>query len=195
MHRLWIPALLAALALAGCGRSASTGTLEGALFPPTEPVHDFVLPDQDGAAVSLASLRGHVVVLTFLDAVNRSDSVVLADQIRGALGLLGEPARELPVLAVSVDPARDTAAAARAFLSATGLSGRMSFLVGSPGQLTAVWKQYAIAPQTASDPVHNENSSEEVYLLDRGGRVREGYPIAVLTPGLLAHDIRVLQAG
>lgn len=34
-------------------------------LPPGEPAPDFSLPDQDGNTVSLASLRGHNVVLVF----------------------------------------------------------------------------------------------------------------------------------
>ena len=53
---------------------------------------------------------------------------------------LGAEAAQLQILAVTVDPRRDTPAAIRAFLAARGATGRMDYLLGSGAQLRQTWK-------------------------------------------------------
>jgi protein SCO1/2 len=169
----------------GAGSTGSSG-FAGALRP-TVPPQDFTLRDHDGRSVSLRDFRGRVVVLTFLYTTCRDTCPLTATQIRGALDDLE---REVPALAVSVDPANDTAQRARRFLFRRGLGGgRMRFLLGSRAQLAPVWRAYGIRPQ-GDDFDH----SAYVLLIDRRGRQRIGFPVQRLTPEGLAHDIRRLQA-
>lgn len=153
---------------------------------PAVPPQDFTLRDQDGETVSLRDFRGRVVVLTFLYTTCRDTCPLTATQIRGALDDLE---REVPTLAVSVDPANDTPERARRFLFQRGLGDdRMRFLLGTRAQLRPVWKAYGIRPQgTGFD------HSAYVLLVDKRGRQRVGFPVAQLTPEGLAHDIRRLQ--
>ena len=76
------------------------------------------------AIQDFAAERGHVVILTFL-ATDRCPDVctAVAQSIRGALDLLPRP---VPALAVSVDPAADTPARARAFIAYESLTGRLA---------------------------------------------------------------------
>jgi protein SCO1/2 len=164
---------------------------EGAAFAgaqrPAIPPQDFRLRDQDGRAVSLRDYRGRVVVLTFLYTTCRDTCPLTATQIRGALDDLG---RDVPALAVSVDPAKDTPERARRFLFKRGLAhDRMRFLLGSRAQLQPIWKAYGIRPQGEAF-----DHSAYVLLIDRRGRQRIGFPVQQLTPEGLAHDIRRLQA-
>jgi protein SCO1 len=154
---------------------------------PAIPPRDFRLRDQDGEPVSLRAFRGRVVVLTFLYTTCRDTCPLTATQIRGALDDLD---RDVPALAVSVDPANDTPERARRFLFARGLADdRMRFLLGSRDQLAPVWRAYGIRPQGAAF-----DHSAYVLLVDKRGRQRIGFPVAQLTPEGLAHDIRRLQA-
>jgi protein SCO1 len=154
---------------------------------PAIPPQDFRLRDQDGRAVSLRDYRGKVVVLTFLYTTCRDTCPLTATQIRGALDDLG---RDVPALAVSVDPANDTPERARQFLFKRGLArDRMRFLLGSRAQLQPIWKAYGIRPQGEAF-----DHSAYVLLIDRRGRQRIGFPVQQLTPEGLAHDIRRLQA-
>ena len=54
----------------------------------------FSLVDQHGQAVSLASLRGKAIGLTFLDPVCTSDCPVIAQEFRAADRILGASARQ-----------------------------------------------------------------------------------------------------
>lgn len=185
----------AGLALAPQGSdgagSAGPTAVAGALRPPGMPPVDFALDDQDGERVSVADLRGQVTVVTFLYTTCEDACPLVAQQIRGALDLLG---RDVPVLAVSVDPQADTQRRARAFLLDQRLPDRMDFLLGSPEELRPVWKAFGIQPRTVRDDGPDSDHSVSVVLLDRDGVQRIGYPLNGLTPDALAGDIRLLEA-
>jgi protein SCO1 len=159
----------------------------GALSPPDIAVRDFSLRDQDGRPASLREYRGHVVVLTFMYSTCQDTCPVTAQTIRGALDQVGH---DVPVLAVSVDPANDTRDTAERFLVKQGLSaGRMRFLLGTRAQLQPIWKAYGIRPQG-----NGFEHTAYVAVLDRDGRQRIAFPADHLTDRDLAHDIRELEA-
>ena len=183
-------AAAAAVALALANRSsdgevsAQTG-YAGSLRPPAMPPTRFALRDQEGRGVDVASLRGGPVVVTFLYTTCKDTCPLTADQIRGALDDLG---KDVPVLAVSVDPANDTRTRAQAFLARHGLAGRARFLLGTRAQLAPVWRQFGIRPQGEGF----EHTASTV-ILDRAGRQRIGFLADILTPDGLAHDLRKLS--
>jgi protein SCO1 len=159
----------------------------GALSPADIAVRDFTLRDQDGRPASLREYRGRVVVLTFMYSTCQDTCPVTAQTIRGALNQLG---RDVPVLAVSVDPANDTGDTAERFLVKQGLSaGRMRFLLGTRAQLQPIWKAYGIRPQGKGF-----EHTAYVAVLDRTGRQRVAFPVDHLTDRDLAHDIRKLES-
>ena len=174
----------------GAGSAGQTG-VAGALRPPGMPPVDFALRDEDGERISTADLRGKVTVVTFLYTTCEDACPLVAQQIRGALDLIG---REVPVLAVSVDPESDTQRRARAFLLDQRLTDRMHFLLGSREELRPVWKAFGIQPQTVREDGPDSDHSVSVVLLDRNGVQRIGYPLNGLTPDALAHDIALLEA-
>jgi protein SCO1/2 len=159
----------------------------GALSPPDVAVRDFSLRDQDGRAASLREYRGRVVVLTFMYSTCQDTCPVTAQTIRGALDQVGH---DVPVLAVSVDPAHDTPDTAERFLVKQSMSaGRMRFLLGTRAQLQPIWKAYGVRPQG-----NGFEHTAYVAVLDQTGRQRVGFPIDHLTDRDLAHDIRKLEA-
>ena len=172
----------AAPAELGVGPSGFVGALR-----PEIPPQDFRLTDEEGRRVALSDFRGQVVALTFLYTTCEDTCPITTSQIRGALDDLGG---DVPVLAVSVDPAGDTRARARRFLLDQRMTGRMRFLLGSPAQLERVWKAYGIQPQGRGKEAFDH--SAHVVLIDREGRQRIGHPAAKLRPEGLAHDLRVL---
>jgi len=174
----------------GAGATTAQGTIAGALRPPGIPPADFALRDQDGERVSTADVRGQVTVVTFLYTTCEDACPLVAQQIRGALDLLG---RDVPVLAVSVDPVGDTQRRARSFLLDQRLVDRMDFLLGSSEELRPVWDDFGIQPQTVREDGPQSDHSVSVVLLDRDGVQRIGYPINGLTPDALAGDIALLE--
>jgi protein SCO1/2 len=165
----------------------SADAFAGALSPPDVAVRDFSLRDQDGRTASLREYRGRVVVLTFMYSTCQDTCPVTAQTIRGALDQVGH---DVPVLAVSVDPAHDTPDTAERFLVKQSMSaGRMRFLLGTRSQLRPIWKAYGIQPQG-----NGFEHTAYVAVLDQTGRQRVGFPIDHLTDRDLAHDIRKLEA-
>jgi protein SCO1/2 len=168
------------LAQRGEDAPAATGW-EGSLRPPGARLPDFSLTTQDGEAVTASSLRGRPLVVTFIYSTCRDTCPAQVQSIRGALDDLG---RDVPVVGVSVDPANDTPASARAFLLEQSMTGRMEFLLGTQGELEPVWKAFGIAPQR-----RGRDHSAYTVLVDGEGRQRIGFPASQLTPSALAHDL------
>jgi protein SCO1 len=156
----------------------------GAIRPETPPAR-FALRDQDGELIKASGLRGQPVIVAFMYTTCENECPTIAQQIRGALDRLGS---DVPVVAVSVDPAGDTPQSAQRFLSAQRLGGRMNFLLGSDRTLQPVWREFGVEPQK-----DGREHTAIVVLLDANGRQRIGFPLSELTPEGIAHDVRVLQ--
>ena len=151
--------------LGSCAPAPLAGTDLGKRMAP-----DFTLLDgPTGDSVTLTGLRGRVVVLTFL-YTNCPDACPLtADKLRDARASLADAAKELSLVAVSVDPAGDTPDATRAFVRAHRLEGALRFLVGDRASLARVWASYGIGAEPAGSVVaHND----AIYLIDKQGRER-----------------------
>jgi protein SCO1/2 len=180
---------LGAVVLAARGRDTDEGspnTFEGALMPEGLRAPDFRLRNQDGDPVSMRSLRGQPVVVTFLYTHCEDTCPIQAQTIRGALDQLGH---DVPALAVAVDPPNDTPESARKFLAEQRATGRIDFVLGSRSELRPVWKGFgSIKPQSVT-----EEHQARFTLVDSRGFQRVGYPGAEATPERLAHDLRLLE--
>ncbi len=186
-------AAVAGVFIASRGDDGSDGVAVGAtgwagfVRPPGATAPDFALRDQDGERVTMADYRGRPVALTFVYSTCEDTCPALVDQVRGALDDTG---LDVPLLAVSVDPANDTPERARRFLNERRMTGRARFLLGSERELAPVWRGYGVQPQ--SDDLEH---SATVVLVDAEGRQRVGFPHDQLTPEALAHDLRRLAKG
>ena len=159
----------------------------GFVRPPGAVAPDFTLRDQDGKLATMGQYRGRPVAVTFVYSTCEDTCPALVDQVRGALD---DTDADVPLLAVSVDPAGDTPASARRFLNERRMTGRARFLLGDRQRLAPVWKGYGVQPQRGE-----LDHSAAVVLVDAQGRQRVGFPYAELTPEALAHDIRRLTTG
>jgi protein SCO1/2 len=184
-------AAFAAMALAaGSAEESSSGGSErfaGATLPEGLRAPELGLRDERGGVVRMSDLRGEPVVVTFLYSNCEDSCPAQAQQVKGALNELG---RDLPALAISVDPANDTAETARGFLSEQRMTGRMRFVLGTRPELRRVWRGYGIQPQ-----LDDLDHSARIVLVDGAGFQRVGYPLGEVTPERLAHDLRLLAAG
>lgn len=137
----------------------------------TRPAPDFTLANQDGRAVSLSSLRGRVLLLTFLNSrckqLCRIEGPLLGDVQRGV------PEAERPVIvAVSVNP-EDTAVSVRGAAHDWGWWPHdWHWLMGKPEQLAKVWRAYGVDVQKTPDDIGH---SGVLYVIDRAGDERAGY--------------------
>jgi protein SCO1 len=147
------------------------------------------LRDQSGAATSLKSLHGHVVLLTFLDS-----KCVRECPIEGHV--LGDVFRRMKgtgavALVVSVDPWADTPRSARAFAARAGWSDGWRWLLGDRAALAPVWRAYNIAvKRTPGDILH----SAALYVIDPSGDLRAGY-LFPFSADSVTQDVQRLAAG
>jgi cytochrome oxidase Cu insertion factor (SCO1/SenC/PrrC family) len=140
------------------------------------PAADFRLTDQDGRQVSLASLRGRTVLLTFLDPVCTSDCPLIAQEFRAADAMLGSATRRVTLVAIATNPVYRTAAYTRAFDRQEGLRmPNWRFLTGSLPQLEQAWRNYGVAAEIL--PAGGMIAHTDVaYVIDAHGHIRAELP-------------------
>jgi len=166
----------APMALAQANHNASpiiAQAIDGSAAPLDFKAPAFTLTDQNGRQVSLASLRGKVVLLTFLDPVCTSDCPQIAQEFSGADRVLGAGARNVELVAIVANPLYRSIAYTRAFDAQERLTSvpNWLYLTGSLAQLEQAWKNYAIAAQIL--PAGGMIAHTDVaYVIDRGGYTR-----------------------
>ncbi len=141
------------------------------------PAPVFRLTDQFGRSVSLASLRGRVVVLTFLDPVCTSDCPLIAQEMRAADQLLGKESQRAEFIAVVANPIFHSVADVQAFDRQEALTRLTNwrYLTGSVSQLQAVWNDYGI--QALVEPGGAMIAHSELfYVIDPSGHTRYVLP-------------------
>ena len=138
------------------------------------PAPGFSLTDQNGRTVSLASLRGKVVLMTFLDPVCTSDCPIIAQEFKQAGQMLGAQATNVELVAVVANPTYRSTAFTRAFDRQEGLTTVPDwlYLTGSLSQLSAVWRHYGVAVENlpaGAMAAHNDLA----VVIDPAGRIRQ----------------------
>ena len=138
------------------------------------PAPGFSLTDQDGRTVSLASLRGKVVLMTFLDPVCTTDCPIIAQEFKQAGQMLGAQAGQVELVAVVANPTYRSTAFTRAFDRQEGLTTvpNWLYLTGSVGQLGAVWRHYGVTVQNLPAGAMSAHNDLAV-VIDPAGRIRQ----------------------
>ncbi len=136
--------------------------IDGSSTPLDSPAPAFSLTDQHGRDVTLASLRGKVVLLTFLDPVCTSDCPLEAQEFRQAGQLLGADDRRVELVAIVANPVDYQLGYTQAFDRQEGLDGvpNWLYLTGSPAQLAQVWRGYGIAARDRARRVDDRAQRE-----------------------------------
>ncbi len=188
-----VVAAIGALAILafGVGGGGASAALNATPVEPPAPAPAVTGRDQAGRAVALPA-AGRPMVVTFLFTRCPTTCPLIASQLSGALDELGPDAGEVDVVAISVDPAGDTPARARAFLRSHGLEGRMRYVVGDADRLRPLWSAWQVAAQPADRPSLSLHSARLV-LVDREGRQVGRYAGGLpIPPSDIAADIRTL---
>ena len=175
--------------LAACAAPVLVGT---EIAPAAGP--DFTLTDGiSGRATTLSAQRGKVVVLSFLYTHCPDVCPLTAEVFRQTQQKLTADERARTIfMAVSVDPAQDTAQAVRAFAQDHGLATNFLFLIGTADQLRTVWSAYGI--RTETDPTTpGVGHSDAIYVLNGKGQARV-LVHSDIAPSDLATDIKILAA-
>jgi cytochrome oxidase Cu insertion factor (SCO1/SenC/PrrC family) len=149
-------------------------SIAGSSVPLNFAAKGFALTDQRGQTVSLASLRGKVVLLTFLDPVCTTDCPLIAQEFRAAGQLLGASSDKVELVAVVTNPIYHQVADTAAFDRQEHLDQvpNWRYLTGSVPQLQQVWKDYGISAEIL--PAGSMIGHQDVaYIIDAEGQVRQ----------------------
>ncbi len=177
------------LMLTACG--GSTTKLTGTSLD-KQPAPDFTLTDQRGQTVTLSSFHGKAIALTFIYTNCTDICPLIAEKLHAAYqDLSAGEQQNVVLLAVTVDPARDTPAALQAFSEKHSLADTVNWhaMTGDPTTLAKIWKDYYIdasgmisedatpipgsiatpeASPSAAPPAH----TDAIFIIDKDGNER-----------------------
>lgn len=178
--------------LASCGSPEPSFSLKNitGLMPPLE----FELTNQDGMRVTADDFRDQVVLLYFGYTQCPDACPTTLATLERALHTLGPAARQVRVLFVSVDPARDTTAILRQYVKAFG--PEFAGLTGDDAALTALTKRYRVAysrDKPDDRGLYAVTHSSAVFVFQKGGKARL-LAREQDSSAAIAHDLRRLIA-
>lgn len=194
MKALFFSLLLCAGAASAAQLAAQTGDqLKAGVFDPPRAAPEFALPSSTGTPAKLSDYRGKVVVLEFGFSHCAAVCPVSLASLTQARQLLGARGKDVQVLFITVDPARDSAARLRSYLAQfdPGFVG----ITGSEAQIAQLLKDYGISatkiPLAGSKTEYAMNHSSYLYFIDRQGRQRAMMPFGRPAADI-AHDLAIL---
>src|SRR6266446_1742422 len=112
---------------------------------------DFRLTDQFGHPFTLSSLRGHEVVLAFIDARCKTLCPLTAQIMYDAKAQLGaSAASQVDLVAVNANPTATSVAVVQAWSITHGMLHQWLFLTGTAQELQSVYRLYNVYVQVSS---------------------------------------------
>ena len=192
-HGILLVALAGCTLLAACGDgkpSFKNTDLTGASYG-----RDFQLTDHTGRPRTLADFRGKVVTLFF--GFTRCPDVcpTTLAEMRDVLGKLGEDAKRVQVIFVTVDPERDTEALLAKYITAFDPS--FIGLRGDAAQTAAVAKEFKVFFEKRAGTTPDSYTIDHTagtYVIDPHGRLRL-FVRHAQNPDPLVSDLKLILAG
>jgi protein SCO1/2 len=167
--------LLGVLAWSPCALAHEAAHGEEQRLPTIGAAPDFALTSQDGAEVTLASLRGKVVAVAFIYASCPDVCPMLTDKMARVQDALGADfGAEVAFLSITTDPEHDTPAVLKEYAEAfdANLAGWI-FLTGEPAAVRDVAHRYGVAVVKAAGG--QVDHTLLTTLIDRQGTMRVQY--------------------
>jgi protein SCO1/2 len=156
------------------------------------PAAAFTLTSQDGARLSLADLRGKVVVVTFIYASCADTCPLLTAKMAGLQSRLGADfGSKVWFVSITVDPERDSPAILKRYAEAHGANpAGWAFLTGTPAEIREVARRYGVVyRRTARGDVDHTFLTS---VIDQVGTLRVQYLGVRFDPDELLADLRSL---
>ena len=165
---------MAAASVKGTADPILAEAIAGYSPPLNTPAPPFQLTDTHGRTVTLDSLRGKVVLLTFLDPVCTTDCPLIAQEFKAAGAQLGAQASQVDLVAIAANPTYYSTQFTQAFTRQEGLSAVPDwlYLTGTLTQLRQIWVQYGVDVQNlpaGAMSAHNDLA----FVIDRSGHIRQ----------------------
>jgi protein SCO1/2 len=178
--------LLAAMLISAAGT-------EGSRLAVIRTPADFTLTAQDGKPFHLSSLRGKVVLVSFVFTTCNgtcpatTHRMVLAAETLAKVGLTDK----VHFLSITIDPARDKPAVLRDYMRLYDIDAKhWTFLTGSQKQIDKVLSDWGMWARPAANGQLDHPS--RVFLLDPRGCLREIYDLQFFRPPWVREDVQLL---
>jgi protein SCO1/2 len=193
-RRLFLISLMAGatLALAGCERTTPPHRFNSVDLTGAEYARQINLPDFDGKPRTLADFKGKVVAVFFGYTQCPDACPTTMAELAGIEKTLGPDAARLQVVFITVDPARDSAALLKSYV--TNFRPDFIALRGDEAQTKAVAKEFKVFYEKVpgrTDDSYTIDHTAGTYLFDTQGRIRL-FASQSLDPALLTADIKAL---
>jgi protein SCO1 len=177
------------------GSTASqTGNYAGLTVSNPKQAPPLALDNYLGTPINIANYRGKAVLVTFLYTHCPDVCPLITSKLHTALSEMSAAERRtVAIIAVSVDPRGDTPDTVARFLAAHEMVGSMQYLIGSAGELGAVWSRWGIgASREAGDPALVAHTAL-VYGITARGAIVTIYP-PTFNPREIVRDVPLLAA-
>lgn len=157
------------------------------------PMPPFDLTDQEGARISLESLKGRVVLVTAVYSTCTTSCPMMLTKIRAVLGQLTEAERsELSVVAFSLNPETDTRELRSLTANMYGMHApQFHFVNGLPAEVDAVLDRLSVY-RSRDEATGQIQHSNLFFLLDREGRIAYRLSLSQNEQSWLGSALRVL---
>jgi protein SCO1/2 len=192
IRKLVLSTLLGIATLANAAPPAEA--LKAGVLTPVMAAPALKLTATDGQPLTLERFRGKVVMVAFGFSNCGEVCPITLATLAGARKKLGEAARDVQVVYVTVDPERDDAAQMKKFLGAfdpTFIGG-----VGTRVEIDAAQASWGISSSKKmnADGSYLIGHSSSIYLVDRAGGLRAVMPYGHPADDFV-HDLKILLKG
>jgi cytochrome oxidase Cu insertion factor (SCO1/SenC/PrrC family) len=191
-RRAVLPVLITGLASFALGlvAFASSETYKGppgAISAPADGLPSITLIDQQGRALSLASLKGKLALVAFIHTQCEGPCELITGHMKQVAQSLGANFNsEVTMVSITTEPQEDGSSELMAYAKAQGVDGQgWLFLTGAPAKIRRLLALYGVlAEQSKSDHV------VEIFLVGADGVAMRRYNGVTTPVQVIASDIR-----
>jgi len=175
--------------------SNGAGRISSQAVPGVQIGGPFRLTDQNGQPVTEAVLKGKWTAVFFGYTFCPDVCPLTLQNLAHTEAQLGSRAKDLQIVFITVDPARDTPAALKAYLDSNGFPKNVIGLTGPPEAIAAAEKAYRVsAVRNGDGDTYTYSHTSVVYLMNPQGAF--AVPLtADMTPSQNADQILQAQNG
>jgi protein SCO1 len=174
------------------GVAGLSGGAQDPLAASGDRAPDFALVDQDERPVSLAALRGKVVLLDFVFTRCPGPCPILTGILRDVREGLSPADRErVQVVSITLDPEHDTPAVLREYAEKRRIDAQgWSFATGAARDVDALARAYGVGSvRQANGEIEHTVAT---FLIDRDGQIARRYLGTTHEPDAIRADVREL---
>jgi protein SCO1/2 len=159
-----------------------------------QPAPDFTLTTQEGAELRSSTLRGQILLVTFIFTTCNGTCPATTYRMAQVQQELKrhDLSKSVRLLSITLDPARDTPERLRGYMQLYDAdSSNWTFLTGTPEDVSKVIAAWGMWVRPAANGQLDHPS--RVFLVDQKGRVREIYNLTFMKTARVIADIQLLM--